>query len=86
MRGIGRCAIVDLDMARIGKQHERFIQPGVSIYRSPEVMLCILRTAAADIWNVGVMVHYEQMFSKEGDHWPYGYVLPSVIESTNPYI
>jgi serine/threonine-protein kinase SRPK3 len=54
LRGIGRCMIADLGMARIGKQHEGFIQP--EIYRAPEVMLCMPWDSAADIWNVGVMV------------------------------
>lgn len=54
MRGIGRCMITDLGMARIGVQHEGFIQP--EVYRAPEVMLCMPWTSAADIWNVGVMV------------------------------
>lgn len=46
--------IADLGMARIGPQHEGFIQP--EIYRAPEVMLCMPWTSAVDIWNVGVMV------------------------------
>lgn len=54
IRGIGRCIITDLGMARIGVQHEGFIQP--EIYRAPEVMLCMPWISAADIWNVGVMV------------------------------
>lgn len=54
MRGIGRCMITDLGMARLGKQHEGFIQP--EVYRAPEVMLCMPWGPAADIWNVGVMV------------------------------
>jgi serine/threonine-protein kinase SRPK3 len=54
MRSVGRCMITDLGMARIGVEHEGFIQP--EVYRAPEVMLCMPWTSAADIWNVGVMV------------------------------
>ena len=54
MRAIGRCMITDLGMARIGVQHEGFIQ--AEIYRAPEVMLCMPWTSVADIWNIGVMV------------------------------
>ncbi|RDL37342.1 uncharacterized protein BP5553_04775 [Venustampulla echinocandica] len=68
MRGIGRCVIADLGMARIGRQHEGFIQPDV--YRAPEVMLCMPWNSAADIWNVGVMVwdlfEEEHMFHPGG--------------------
>lgn len=53
-QAIGPCMIADLGMARIGKQHEGFIQP--EIYRAPEVMLCMPWGSAADIWNIGVMV------------------------------
>ena len=39
IRGIGRCMITDLGMARIGVQHEGFKQP--EVYRAPEVILCM---------------------------------------------
>ncbi|KAF2807179.1 kinase-like protein [Mytilinidion resinicola] len=69
LRGIGRCMIADLGMARIGKQHDGFIQP--EIYRAPEVMFCMPWGSAADIWNVGVMIWdlFEEghMFSPGGD-------------------
>lgn len=58
MRGIGRCMIADLGMARIGRQHEGFIQP--EVYRAPEVMLCMPWNSAADVWNVGVMVCFKK--------------------------
>ena len=61
MRGIGRCMITDLGMARIGEQHEGFIQP--EVYRAPEVMLCLPWNSAADIWNVGVMVGTRKIYN-----------------------
>jgi len=54
--------ITDLGMARIGVEHEGFIQP--EVYRAPEVVLCMPWTSAADIWNVGVMIW--DLF--EGEH------------------
>jgi hypothetical protein len=53
--------IANLGMARIGEQHEGFIQP--EVYRAPEVMLCMPWNSAADIWNVGVMVRTRNSYN-----------------------
>jgi serine/threonine-protein kinase SRPK3 len=61
LRGVGRCVIADFGMARIGNEHQGFIQP--EAYRAPEVMLCMPWKSPADIWNLGVMVRSQHLQS-----------------------